>query len=324
MNVSEMAKKNLILKYPVGSKLYGTDTLTSDTDYSGVFVADESYYLGMFSVDQVDLSEVVKRVDGKNDSSSIDYTVYNIKKFIRLAMDNNPNVLEQLFISKEKLLYYTETGQILLDNREIFPHQGLYQRFTGYAISQKKKMVTKTTHFNILQDVVKYLKTKENYRDKLETLEVEMKTKFNLHIDEIVLDHNYIQRNFVVGDSRVPLDFTIKKAIEVLGNRIRIFSNRQELITRYGYDCKFASHLIRLLDEGIELLETGKIEFPLRNASLLKDIKEGKYSLEEIFIKAEQLEKEVALKLEKTKLPKYPNVEEINSLTIKLIKGGLK
>src|SRR5437868_3844965 len=40
-------------------------------------------------------------------------------------------------------------------------------------------------------------------------------------------------------------------------------TNRPELITLYGFDTKFAGHMIRLGLQGIELLETGTITLPM-------------------------------------------------------------
>ena len=58
-----MAKKNLIYKTIVGSKLYGTFTEDSDTDYIGVFVPDKDYVLGIKRCEQVE--------DKTNPSSSV-------------------------------------------------------------------------------------------------------------------------------------------------------------------------------------------------------------------------------------------------------------
>ncbi|WP_234401781.1 nucleotidyltransferase domain-containing protein, partial [Thermobifida halotolerans] len=40
-------------------------------------------------------------------------------------------------------------------------------------------------------------------------------------------------------------------------------TNRPELVDRYGFDVKFAAHMIRLGLQGVELLETGRITLPM-------------------------------------------------------------
>ena len=319
MDAKVIANENCILKYEVGSKLYGTDTPTSDTDYSGIFIANKEYYFGLFSIDQVDVSEQSKLESGKNDTDAIDFTLYEIRKFIRLATDNNPNILEQLFVPENKIIHSTKYGMQLLENSNIFPHQGLYHRFVGYAHSQKKKMCIKTEHYNKLEEVVGFLQSTENHKEKVETIVPQLKSKFNLHTEDIVLEHNYIQHNVIVGDSKIPFDFTIAKAMEGLGGRIKIFSNRKELVSRYGYEVKFGSHVIRLLDEALELITTGKVKFPLRNADMIRDIKCGKYTLEQLYAIADKLEKEIEVALVTCNLPTHPNTEKINKLLISTI-----
>ena len=63
MNERFFAEQGKVLEYKVGSHLYGTNTPASDVDYSGVFVAPEEYYLGLDSVEEVDLSVVSKRAE---------------------------------------------------------------------------------------------------------------------------------------------------------------------------------------------------------------------------------------------------------------------
>ncbi len=45
-------------------------------------------------------------------------------------------------------------------------------------------------------------------------------------------------------------------------------TNRPELVTQFGYDCKFAMHALRLGVQGIEYLSTGRITLPIPAASL--------------------------------------------------------
>jgi predicted nucleotidyltransferase len=51
---------------------------------------------------------------------------------------------------------------------------------------------------------------------------------------------------------------------------------RPDLIAEFGYDSKAAMHLIRVLNEGIELMETGKITLPRPEKDFLIDIRLGR------------------------------------------------
>ena len=65
--------------------------------------------------------------------------------------------------------------------------------------------------------------------------------------------------------------------------------NRQELVDKYGYDTKYAMHIIRLLFECDELLSTGRLLFPSNRADYLQHIRRGEYTQDKIVSKANNL-----------------------------------
>ena len=79
--------------------------------------------------------------------------------------------------------------------------------------------------------------------------------------------------------------------------------NRPFLEEQFGYDTKYAMHIIRLLGEAKELMETGKITLPRPNAAELIGIREGKHKLYEFEGWANQLEKEALAAREVSPLP---------------------
>ena len=65
---------------------------------------------------------------------------------------------------------------------------------------------------------------------------------------------------------------------------------RHELIGEHGYDIKAAMHVIRLLNEGIELMRSGTITLPRPEKDLLVTIRTGRYgSLERVLALANEL-----------------------------------
>jgi len=52
---------------------------------------------------------------------------------------------------------------------------------------------------------------------------------------------------------------------------------RPELEEKFGFDTKAAMHVMRLLGEGIELMQAGKITYPRPNKDILIAVREGKY-----------------------------------------------
>lgn len=90
--------------------------------------------------------------------------------------------------------------------------------------------------------------------------------------------------------------------------------NRPYLEEQHGYDTKYAMHLIRLLQEAKEFLETGNITFPRPNKDELITIRTGKYKLFEIRDWADQIEQEVLASIEKSPLPEKVDRTAISKL----------
>jgi len=95
---------------------------------------------------------------------------------------------------------------------------------------------------------------------------------------------------------------------------------RKALVDKYGYDCKNASHLIRLLSMGIEFLDTGRLKvFRTTDAEVLMDIKTGKWTVEEIKSYAEELGILAREAYEKSPLPENPDQEKIEELLMEIL-----
>jgi predicted nucleotidyltransferase len=121
--------KKSILKVLVGSRAHKLDTAESDSDYRGVFVVP---------------TDTILSVNGKYDNTSWvegkeDNTAHEVKDFLVQAIKSNPSALETLVspvISADGWGY---------ELRELFPDiwssAGVYEHFSGYSASQRKKML---------------------------------------------------------------------------------------------------------------------------------------------------------------------------------------
>ena len=313
MNQREVALKNKILEFRIGSFLYGTNTPTSDEDYSGVFMPDENMVFGFDRTEQVDLSLVSKSENGKNTADAIDKVLYEFRKFVKLSLENNPNILEMLFVNSSNLLFADEYGKELLSNAHLFPHKKLKERFRKYAGSQKHKMIIRTDSFHALSNAQEFLNDfiKTEYDRKMLLAELLPK-----RLPFFTEKGNHIQ----LGDLNLQKSFQLRKVKKIVDARLEKATNRAGLMTKYGYDTKFGSHLVRLMLEGVELLKTGRITFPLKDRELLVDIKTGKYKIFEVLRISEELEKEIESLAENSSLPSKPRYHEVQELT----KGMLK
>jgi hypothetical protein len=93
---------------------------------------------------------------------------------------------------------------------------------------------------------------------------------------------------------------------------------RKEVVDRFGFDTKYASDLVRLVDECEQILTLEDVDLQ-RNKEQLKAIRRGDVPLEEIrrwfFDKEKQLERMYA----ESTLPYGPDEEKIGALLVKCI-----
>ena len=319
MNERSFAENNKILKMRVGSHLYGTNTPTSDEDFSGIFITNEDYYFGMYKFKEngeADNSKKSKLESGKNAPDAVDDKLYELRRFCKLAMENNPNIMEHLFVDNKNIVFVNEFGIELLNNAHLFPSKRAYEPFKGYAHSQKHKMVIKEKHFvELIKALEFFSEMKEKFPEKLL---VELRTELSMSTFTTEDKHH-----FVIGDLNFLKHFTVKKVHALLEDRVSKISNRYELVTKFGYDTKFGSHWIRLIQEGIQILQTGELEFPLKEAGLILDIKNGKFTIEQLITMGEGMLLQLDSAFENSKLPEDPYFNDVNELVKKLGKEFL-
>lgn len=99
---------------------------------------------------------------------------------------------------------------------------------------------------------------------------------------------------------------------------------RRELEEKSGYDTKHASHLVRLMRMGLEILSTGKILVKRPDAEELLAIKNGAWSYEKVIQYKEEIEKkleeeyirqkQLIAENKPTPLPREVNKERLNEL----------
>jgi hypothetical protein len=202
-------------------------------------------------------------------------------------------------------------AQILLDNAYLFPNKGAYDKFTLYAKSQKHKMIIKLDNYEQL------LNAKDFFSEQ-EPNEYVVMFRDNEKIKSFFKE---VGSHFIIGDLNFQKHLMVKKVLSSLTERLNKITNRHELILKHGFDTKFGSHLLRLLFEGEELLNTGKLKFPLDNAEYLLAVKQGKYTLEYVLETAEAIEKRMENAKENSNLPEKPRFDEVNDLIKSITKS---
>lgn len=90
---------------------------------------------------------------------------------------------------------------------------------------------------------------------------------------------------------------------------------RRDLIDKYGYDVKFAYHVVRLLDEVEQILEVGTIDLQ-RNREQLKAVRRGEWTEQQIREYFTIKEKELERLYASSKLPHSPDEQKIKRLLL--------
>ncbi len=116
------------------------------------------------------------------------------------------------------------------------------------------------------------------------------------------------------GHVRPFIGFADDQMKRLFGEKGQKNIHRADIEAKYGYDTKYAMHVIRLYGEAKELMETGSITLPRPNAGELVDIRNGKYKLSEIREMGRQLESEALNASDKSPLPDRINRQKISEV----------
>jgi len=95
-------------------------------------------------------------------------------------------------------------------------------------------------------------------------------------------------------------------------------SKRFDMVEKFGYDVKFAYHVVRLLDEVEQMLVEGDLDIR-RNRAQLKAIRRGEVPEEEIYRWATDKEKGLEKAYEDSKLPYGPDQDSIKELLLQCL-----
>jgi predicted nucleotidyltransferase len=109
----------------------------------------------------------------------------------------------------------------------------------------------------------------------------------------------------------------------LLGLRGQRNVTRPELVDAYGYDTKYASHIIRLGLQGEEILMHGRITLPMpeEQRELVVTIRNGGYTLAQVSEKIIEVENRIIAAYEKTALPDKPNMKAVQKWMVDIYLG---
>jgi predicted nucleotidyltransferase len=231
--------------------------------------------------------------------SKLEGTVFSLSKFLLLASEANPNILEILFSREEEIRRLHPFGELLRANRELFVTGKCRQTFGGYAASQLARI---RLHYRWHHEGPEQPPRRTDFglpektlipRHQMEAAEAAIRTRLDrweLDLSEIdsstrIDIENRLAATLVewhlASDERrwtaaarwISLDDNL---IEIMRQerRWRVARaewqryrqwlknrnpHRAKLEAKYGYDTKHGAHLVRLLRMGLEIVSTGRV-----------------------------------------------------------------
>lgn len=142
---------NTIYEVIMGSVAYGVSSDTSDVDVYGIAIPPKDLIFPHLAGEIPGFGRQIQRFDQWQEhhirdadaGREYDFSIYSIVKFFNLAMDNNPNIIDALFVPNNCVLYSNTIGNMIRENRRLFLHKGSWHKFKGYSYAQLHKIGSK-------------------------------------------------------------------------------------------------------------------------------------------------------------------------------------
>ncbi len=341
MTINDLKEKGLIILECIsGSRAYGLDTPTSDTDIKGVFLLPKKDFYGLDYIAQVN-----------NPTNDIVY--YEFGRFMELLSVNNPNILELLNTPKESILYkhpFLEAinSELILSKlckntfgkfalSQIKKAKGLKKKIVN-PISKERKSVLSFCYVNYEQGsipLLKYLEINNWKQGHCGLINVpHMKDIYALFYNENI-DYKGVVKSELSNEIRLSSIPKEEKQKTVLYFNKDGYSkyckdykaywdwvaNRNE--ARYentkshgkNYDAKNMMHTFRLLEMAIEIGKEKKINVKRPNRDFLLSVKNGTFEYEDLLLLAKERQDEMEIAFDNSDLPEKPDISLINNLT---------
>jgi hypothetical protein len=303
-----LSKRTIFLTL-TGSHAYGLNTPESDVDYRGVAIPPLDYFFGLKKFEQAE-----GHVDGF-DVTAEDTVIYDIRKALNLIADANPNMLELLFVNERSVVATTPYWEMIKENRSLFVSKKVRFTYSGYAMAQLNRI---KSHKAWLMNPLEKKPTRAEYG--------------------IPENENLVSKDHIPAILSMPEEYVRDEIREFARNYKAYHSaltnwehyqtwkkernpKRAAIEAAFGYDTKHASHLVRLMRQGKEILETGNVIVDRTgiDADELRAIKQGSWKYDDLLAYCENMDSELNALYEKSTLPHHPDKEKINNLLVNVV-----
>jgi len=270
-----------------GSTLYGTESAgKSDVDARGIFLP---------SLESLALNKIPKSLrfstgdsERRNMAGDVDIDLWSVQHWLlKLLPAGDTGALDVLFSPSHAActLYRHPVLDIVFANPLRLMDTGKGRAYAEYSLGQAKKYGTKGSRIGTLKTVRNWLRQHcpepsrhERLGDYLDSLAETCATNRFCSV-ETIHGERALQLCGKLHVSTVRMPELIRR---VEADMQRYGARAEEAERNEGLDFKALSHALRALDQMEELLQTGKITFPLKNRNELIAVKEGKYPWREL------------------------------------------
>lgn len=322
--------ENLNFSYTSGSRLYGTNIESSDTDIRGVFLHSADKY---FSISKEDhFTEVIFKGDE-------DKVIYEFNNFATMLKEQNPSIIESLWIKDIDVIQDSRLFQTLRENKYELCAPIALDKMLGFAASQlkmakkfEKKHFTKEMAQPQRVDFIKLISNplNKNFGERNFPIENTCAVKHPEHPNFYLLysssylsnpEHSWITENnflFIKDKSLVNKEVLaivefraeeFKQANLAYNNFLNWKENgnmsKLDIAQELGYQPKPMMHALRNLFMAKEFIETGDIILYRKEADFLKDVRTGKFSLNECNDFVKTLEEHIKSKKQDFSIPAF-------------------
>ncbi|PKL49043.1 MAG: hypothetical protein CVV42_07715 [Candidatus Riflebacteria bacterium HGW-Riflebacteria-2] len=288
-----------------GSQAFGLDGPDSDIDIKGIIAGPACWYHGFLEApEQLILNK--------------DHTLYDIRKFFRLAIEANPTALEMLWAPESCIRVCTAAAEKLLAAREKFLSLRVADSFGKYALSQLKRI--KTHRRWLLQPP-----TSQPQRKHFELPAKPLISGDQLGAADALLASGKVSPGEVSPNFLLMLErersyrAALKEWQQYEAWKRERNPVRAALEAKFGYDTKHALHLVRLLRMALEILTTGAVIVRRPDREELLEVKQGAWKFDDLIDYAERTQQQVQQAREKSHLPELPDKAELNLLCSEIL-----
>lgn len=311
--------ENVIGIFVTGSHAYGMNTATSDKDMKAIAILPSELIfktgepIETLTLHPEDFERHPELMTILGIDTPTDFEIHSLGKFLELAKKANPTILEMLFCEERFIVKRTPELKYILLSRDAFLSKTAIGAFGGYA----RQQLIRIKHGAGLGLEAGDESLDRDLHDSLSRIV----DSFNTKHEAICIMSNYDKTQ--EEDQRISLEF--KQAIH-LPEVISLFTEIKQCRETYmalnaknrrkddGKTLKHAAHLIRLLESGLELSQTGKLNVFRPDANYLLDIRQGKYTMDEIIQKATDLFTQLDNSVKTTVLPAFADTKTIDQL----------